>query len=227
MTIAGESAGAGSVMLHAMAYGGSQGETLFSNLFAASPYLPMQYGYKDWVPSQAYYAFATHAGCLSNTTYGSSATTIFQCLVAQDTTILQNASSIVSASGVSGTWGFLPVTDGVFVQNAPSQQFLLKQVNGRNLLVGNNAEEGTIFVPQSIDTENDLVSWLRLTFPLFSNDDIAKILLYYPNGDGADTSGINFATAGYTEANAINESATDYGQQQRANVSDMSFVEER
>ena len=40
---------------------------------------------------------------------------------------------------------FLPVTDGTFVQDLPSQQLLRKQVNGRNLLVGNNANEGPGF----------------------------------------------------------------------------------
>lgn len=46
VTIAGESAGGGSVMLQDMAYGGTLGQQLFTNTIAASPYLPMQYGYK-------------------------------------------------------------------------------------------------------------------------------------------------------------------------------------
>ena len=178
VTISGESAGGGSVMLQAMAYGGTLGTSLFKNAIAASPYLPMQYGYKDWVPSQSYYAFAGLANCMPNTAYGSSARTIFECLVNQDTETLQYASFNVSSSGTFGTWGFLPVTDGVFIQDVPSQQLLEKKVNGENLLVGNNANEGPLFVPQTIDTEADLVAWLELTFPLFSNDDIARILRY-------------------------------------------------
>jgi len=63
VTLAGESAGAGSVMLQSMAYGGSLGESLFSNAIAASPYLPQQYSYADFVPSQSYYAFASAVGC--------------------------------------------------------------------------------------------------------------------------------------------------------------------
>lgn len=139
VTISGESAGGGSVMLQTMAFGGSLGETLFTNAIAASPYLPMQYGYKDWVPSQSYYAFAAEAGCLATTAYGSSPTTIFECLVGKDSQTLQMASFNVSASGTYGTWGFLPVTDGVFIQDLPSQQLLQKRVNGRNLLVGVSA----------------------------------------------------------------------------------------
>ena len=97
VTIAGESAGGGSVMLQDMAYGGSLGDQLFTNTIAASPYLPMQYGYKvsdtkfdpnpatdksqDWVPSQSYYAFAQQAGCPDTNAYGHVSQTIFQCLV--------------------------------------------------------------------------------------------------------------------------------------------------
>lgn len=42
-----------------------------------------------------------------------------------------------------GTWVFLPVTDGVFVQDEPSRQLLEQRVNGRNALVGNNANKLT------------------------------------------------------------------------------------
>ena len=48
VTIAGQSAGAGAVMHHAMAYGGSLGTKLFQNAIAATPYLPVQYHYSDW-----------------------------------------------------------------------------------------------------------------------------------------------------------------------------------
>lgn len=136
VTISGESAGGGSVMLQTMAYGGSLGNSLFTNSIAASPYLPMQYGYKDWVPSQSYYAFAAEAGCLQSTAYGSSPSTMFECLTQQDTAVLQDASFNVSSSGTYGTWGFLPVTDGILVQDVPSQQLLQKRLNGQYLLVG-------------------------------------------------------------------------------------------
>jgi len=204
-------------MLQAMAYGGTLGDSLFSNIHAASPYLPMQYGYKDWVPSQSYYAFATHAGCMDTNAYGGSYRTIFECLNAQNTTTLMNASALVSGSGTPGTWGFLPVTDGVFIQDTPSQQLLERKINGRNILSGNNAEEGTLFVSQNITTEADLVAWLHLNFPLFSDDDISQTLLFYPSSDSsASTSGDGFATNGLTGASALNESVTGTGQQQRA-----------
>ncbi|KAI9800147.1 MAG: hypothetical protein M1833_003474 [Piccolia ochrophora] len=218
VTIAGESAGAGAVMLQAMAYGGTQGETLFSNGIVASPYLPMQYGYADFVPSQAYYAFAQAAGCFSGVSKGGVASSIFQCLVEKDTETLQNASAVLSASGNYGTWGFLPVTDGSFIQELPSQQLLKKKVNGRRILSGNNANEAPSFTPQNITTEEDFIAYLRSVFPLFQDDDIQKVLTYYPSSSSPSNSfTTDFATSGTMAPSALNQSTFGTGQQQRAN----------
>ena len=90
-----------------------------------------QYKYNDQVPTQYYQAFAEAAGC-----NGGSSTAVFNCLVNADTAVLQNASATVSVSGEFGTFAFLPVTDGTFIQGAPSQQLLEKAVSGKRLLVG-------------------------------------------------------------------------------------------
>ncbi|KAE8440677.1 hypothetical protein EG329_006829 [Mollisiaceae sp. DMI_Dod_QoI] len=220
VTISGESAGGGSVMLQTMVYGGTLGTSLFSNSIAASPYLPMQYDYNAWVPSQSYYAFAQAAGCLSPYAVGSPArnSTIFQCLVEKDSATLQNASAAISSSGNYGTWGFLPVTDGAFIQQLPSQQLQKKQVNGLRMLAGNNALEGPSFVPQNITTEDELVTFIQNTFPLFTTDDISKVLQYYPSSNASDsTSAVDYATLGSSGVTANNESSIATGQQQRAN----------
>lgn len=222
VTISGLSAGGGAVMLLDMAYGGTLGTSLFRNSITASPYLPMQYGYKDWIPSQSYYAFAIAAGCNPFPRYGNNSDqTLFDCLVAQNTTTLQYASFNVSTSGTYGTWGFLPVTDGVFIQDIPSRQLLAKKVNGLRQMSGNNGDEGPPFVPQDITSIEDLVAWLELTFPLFSNNDLAKVLLYYPSNNATTEDGeaLRFATAGDMGATAVNTSEVSAGQQQRANVS--------
>lgn len=179
VTVAGVSAGAGSVMLQTMAYGGTLGESLFTNAIAASPFLPKQYGYSDMVPSQSYYAFAAAAGCRPDTAYNS-LTSIFDCLVSRNSSVLQAASATVSPSGVYGTWAFLPVTDGAFLQELPSRQLLEKRVNGRNLMVGNNALEGPLFTAQTITADDDLLEWVQHTLPYGSSDDLAKVLRYYP-----------------------------------------------
>lgn len=220
VTISGLSAGGGSVMLHAMGYGGSLGECLFTNAIVASPFLPMQYKYSDWIPTQSYYAFAAAVGCLPGLPYGANSTsTIFECLQTADTQTLVDASATVSQSGMYGTWAFLPVTDNVYIQDTPSRQLLRRKVNGLNILSGNSANEGPAFVPQTIETEDDLVAWLRLTFPLFSNNDIAKILLYYPSSNTTTNTSTHplFATAGDSGPTALNQSNVGVGQQQRAN----------
>jgi carboxylesterase type B len=217
VTISGVSAGAGAVMLASMAFGGTLESSLFTQGIASSPYLPMQYGYKDWVPSQSYYAFAYMAGCAPTSAYGTVGPTILDCLRSKDTETLIRASQNVSASGLYGTWGFLPVTDGELIQSLPSQQLMLRKVNGKRMLSGNSAIEGATFVPFNIDTESDLINWLTATFPLFSTDDIAKLLLYYPSPNvSVVASDPLFATNGISGPTAINQSAVATGQQQRA-----------
>jgi carboxylesterase type B len=122
-----------------------------------------------------------------------------------------------------GTWAFLPVTDGTLVQSLPSTQLLEKRVNGRSLLVGNNANEGPSFTPQDISSEDDLKAWLQGTLPEFTSDDLAKVLIYYPI---SDTSGALFATTGVSGPSALDQSSIDTGEQQRANniYAELTFV---
>ena len=128
-------------MLQTMVYGGNLGDSLFANAIAASPYLPHQFGYADFVPTQSYYAFASAVGCFNGLAQNNRNTSIFNCLLEKDTQTLQEASSIISGSGRYGTWAFLPVTDGSFIQQTPSQQLLTKRVNGRRMLSGVNEED--------------------------------------------------------------------------------------
>lgn len=73
-------------------------------------------------------------------------------------------------------------------------------------------------MPQNITTEDDLVNWLKLTFPLFGDSDLAKVLLYYPSSNATDNpDAVWFATNGSSGATAVNESPFGTGQQQRAN----------
>ncbi|KAF2790340.1 carboxylesterase type B [Melanomma pulvis-pyrius CBS 109.77] len=214
VTISGLSAGGGSVMLLDIAYGGTLGTSLFVNSISASPFLPQQYGYKDWIPSQSYYAFATAAGCPPKWAYGNSSQTIFECLIAQDTEVLQNASSLVSGSGTFGSWAFLPVTDGTFIQETPSQALFAHKLNGLNHLSGNNAEEGFYFTAPNITTENDLLAWIHLVFPLFTANDTAQLLSYYSPSNITNLP--RFASAGDSGPTALDVSQAATGPQQLA-----------
>lgn len=100
----------------------------------ASPYLPQQYNYSDFAPSQSYYAFAEAAGCFNGPT--SETESVFKCLVEQDTITLQNASYTVTINAEFGKAAFLPVTDGVLVETRPSAQLPTGLLNGKQALIG-------------------------------------------------------------------------------------------
>lgn len=183
---------------------------------AFSPYLPQQHNYNDWLPSQAYYAFAHHAGCAAEWAFGNSSHTIFECLVSKDTDTLQAASNAVSSSGLYGTWAFLPVTDGNVVKSRPSEAILSSKLNGMKHLTSNVAEESVIFVPQGITSSGRLLDWILRIFPFFGDGEIASLLTKYPHDP--TTQNLRFATSGTSEITALDTSATASGYQQLANL---------
>lgn len=103
-------------------------------IIAASPYTAPQFEYNDDIPKIHYHDFAARVGCYEG--MSSSEHSIFECLVRANTEELQYASSNISTSGAWGTWAFLPVTDGEFVQDLPSRQLLEKRVSGKRILSG-------------------------------------------------------------------------------------------
>ena len=187
----------------------------------------MQYGYADWQPSQAYYSFAQAVGCFPGRAYGNLSSTIFECLVAANSTALQKASAFIGGSGTFGTWAFLPVTDGTFITSRPTEQLFGGRMNGLRVLSGNNANEGVAFTIQNITTESAFEDWTRLQFPMFNSSDLAAILKQYPSSSAdVDPNSPRFATTGLNPPYALNVSSFATGQQQRANnlYSETTFV---
>lgn len=138
VTISGESAGAGAVMLMLIANGGGEGTGLFKNAIVASPYLPMQWDSDGLEPTKSYYRLATEVGCVSQGSRGFMNQSVFECLRTADSITLQNASAYVSGGpGVAyGQWAFLPVTDGDILRERPSVQLAAGKVNGLRILSG-------------------------------------------------------------------------------------------
>lgn len=222
VTIAGESAGGAAVLYQALAYGGKQKETLFQNVITASPWIPFQYKYNDQQPTEAYETFANHAGCAS-------ARDTLKCLRAADSVVLQNASARVSEAGPFGTFAFLPVTDGSFVQDRPSKQLISKALKGKRVLSGNMANEGVPLSPPTTRTLQDFRRYIDITFPGFSRKDkIALEQQYSFAGDNLDVNPNTpkFPTTGTGNPTALNISEFGSGNQQRVfNVfAEYSFV---
>lgn len=217
VTISGESAGAGAVMLMSMANGGGEGTSLFNNAIVASPYLPMQWDYDGLEPTKSYYKLATQVGCADEEGYGFTGQSVFECLATMDSFILQNASTQVSGGygAVYGHWAFLPVTDGEFLRARPSVQLASGKVNGLRVLSGNNANEGPGFVPQSVTTVPGFRKYTRTLFPLMSTSDLNRVDEAYwipPTVPGP-----LFSTSGSSVPTALNQSEYAIGQQQRVN----------
>ncbi|SPO05142.1 related to esterase [Cephalotrichum gorgonifer] len=219
VTISGESAGGSSVMYHGLAVGGSLGTLLFNNAIAASPYLPFQYAYDaDYVTSQ-YDALAEGVGCAAEAD-------VFGCLQAADSVALQQASHDITQSQLYGLWAFYPVTDNAYIKSRAADQLSKKKVNGKNMLVGNVANEGPLFVPPTITNEADLTAWLAGYFPNLSAAQIQSILDANPNDAPTNPSGPRFETDGLDGATAVEVSGDANGQQQRANniLAEQTFV---
>ncbi|KAH6654742.1 acetylcholinesterase precursor [Truncatella angustata] len=213
VTIYGISAGAGSVLHHSLAYGGTQGNKLFKNGMAASPWLSRQYKYNDDFPTSLYEQFARLSGCGEENDK-------LSCLRGKDNETLQRANNETNYAGPYGWWSFTPVIDGSFIQSLPSQQlFEKKEVNGQNMWVSYNADESPWFVPRTVATEEDLLDLLHVSFPHFDEDDIASILEVYSLSEyGKNSSNPRLATAGDSGPTAVDVSPFAIGNQQRAYV---------
>ncbi|KAK0709204.1 Alpha/Beta hydrolase protein [Lasiosphaeria miniovina] len=213
VTVAGESAGGGSVLMHATAQNGTLGTQLFKNLIAASPWIPTQPYHNDAVTVNHYYTFSSLTGC-SAPARGS----VFDCLVSRDSLLLQYAANLVSTNAPTphGNWAFIPVTDGSYVTGPPSSQLGQRQINGCRLLVGNNSNEGSLIPPSNIVTQDDLIAWLKSNFPNLSDRNVTNILAVYPSSRGpVDPSSARYDTDGYGPGTAVNISQVATGQQQR------------
>ncbi|CAN9385057.1 unnamed protein product [Alternaria alternata] len=174
VTVAGQSAGAGGVMLLGIAKNGTLATSLFSNIIAASPYLP---------PQHRFDASTQHDN--------------------------------VNAANLYGHWAFAPVTEpeSGFINTHPSGSLAAGLVNGEHILVGNNANEGPLFVP-TIDSTKALQIWLQDAFPSVTSTEFEAILAAYPPSNL--TNNDTFATTGFGPVTALDTSSFASGIQQRA-----------
>ena len=92
-------------------------------------------------------------------------------------------------------------------------------MNGENLLVGHNANEGGLFVPPTITTQADLVGWLQGgQLPNLTPAQINTVLAANPNSANTSATGLHFETNGLTaSATAVQYAQDANGQQQRGN----------
>ncbi|KAL4259478.1 Carboxylic ester hydrolase, partial [Pleurotus pulmonarius] len=114
VTIWGESAGAGSVLQHVVARDGMTSPPLFRAAMSSSSFLPSQHPFDGSVPESIFGQVVSQTGC------GASSDTL-SCLRAANVSILQAANVNVNRAGFFGTFVAVPVVDGEFITQRPTQ----------------------------------------------------------------------------------------------------------
>jgi len=216
VTITGESAGGGSVMLMAMANGGTEGTKLFRRGIASSPYYPTQPNFDDGMPTDYYLQFARRAKCLGENEAAPTDGSLFRCLEKADTITLQNASAYTSYAAKASQWAFIPVTDGKLIREQPTEQLLAGKVNGELMLAGANANEGRYFVPNNITTADRFLAFIRLNWPGLSPAALESVLKAYSFPDTITASYPKFDTDGLHPPFATSVSGAAVAWQQAA-----------
>jgi len=143
VTIGGQSAGGGSVMLHVISQSCSKHPPLFTGFIASSPYLPGQARFSDIKVTEKYYRFAELVGCLDPQP-GS----VFECLQTRNTKELQQANYIITQQAPFGSWAFTPVTDDYYNDLNPYST-TERNIQGLRVLTGVST------IPKARDVSKD------------------------------------------------------------------------
>ncbi|KAK3396478.1 alpha/beta-hydrolase [Sordaria brevicollis] len=177
VVIHGASAGAGSVVMHLLAYGG-RNDNLFvgamseSLFFPAQPYLhELEYQFDRLVQQ---------AGCSDVKPEDQ-----LGCLRSQNVTTLQAANRAQHFPGREDDGPLLPIfywtpcVDGDFLPDLPYRLMrdgrFLKEVS---ILFGTNTDEGSVFAYNS-STPSDFVNFFAANYPKLTPSDTARILSLY------------------------------------------------
>ncbi|KAF7308509.1 Carboxylic ester hydrolase [Mycena chlorophos] len=144
VTIWGESAGGGSVMQMALAYGGKANSPLFRAAITSSGYIPP--------------TVSALAGCPNSTN--------LDCLRSTDVATLSAVNQNITVEQYQSTFPFQPVVDGTFIVKNPIIQLQEGAVNGEAYLAVTNTNEATRFVTATI--EYDVAEFIRDLLPVLS-----------------------------------------------------------
>lgn len=153
VTIWGESAGGGSVMSQMLANGGDTvsalnlSAPLFEAIIGSSVFLPPQLAYNDPFAENGYTAMVDATGC-------SGSNDSFSCLTSVDELTFANASNAISAAAYFGYWDWVPVVDGTFLVDRPTQLIQQGKYNAKHVVDLHNTNEGYVFTNQALANED-------------------------------------------------------------------------
>ncbi|KAJ8083136.1 hypothetical protein AAF712_007218 [Marasmius tenuissimus] len=177
VTIWGQSAGGGSVLQHVIAEDGETSPQLFRGAIASSPFLPSQYAYNDTIPQALYNQVVDAVNCKSSQD-------TLECLRKADISALESANEKINLNALFALFAFIPVVDGTFIRQRPTQALKGGKVNGKALLAFYNADEGLLFVNQTAPPLN-ASQYAAELFPKLTSQDVATVAKLYA-GLGSD-----------------------------------------
>ncbi|KAF9038959.1 alpha/beta-hydrolase [Hymenopellis radicata] len=151
VTIWGQSAGAQSVLEHVIANNGQTSPPLFKRGITSSTAILTQYRYNDSIPEGHYADVLREVKC-SN----------LKCLRKLLEEKLAEVNKEVASRGFFSSFVFVPVVDGSFLAQSPSQALKERKVNGEDILVTTNSDEGTLFANPML---GPLDSYIKNHFP--------------------------------------------------------------
>ncbi|KAE9379793.1 alpha/beta-hydrolase [Stipitochalara longipes BDJ] len=188
VTVMGESAGGGSIMHHITSHGGN-GSVPFQKAIPQSP------AFQPFVPAQSKTIFQQvlgNASVLANKTITSA-----EQLRALPYEILYELNQIVTGLSTYGSFTFGPVVDprpGSYVPDFPARLLSQGKFHNVSLVVGHNGDEGLLFTPPYIQTQDEFISAIQTIFPSSNASTTSYItdVLYPPiyNGSYRYTSAI-------------------------------------
>ncbi|KIJ43139.1 hypothetical protein M422DRAFT_60334 [Sphaerobolus stellatus SS14] len=177
VTIWGESAGAGSVLQHVVANGGHTTPPLFRAAITSSTFLPSQYAFNDPLAEDLYNAVVNGTGC-------SSSIDTLSCLRGLNATALQATNVALSTNAFFGVFLFVPVVDGTFITERPTQLLAQRKVNGEALLSITNTFEGAAFVNSNTASTVQIPTYVEQLFPKATSEVAQAVAAQYA-GTGA------------------------------------------
>ncbi|EIM84589.1 alpha/beta-hydrolase [Stereum hirsutum FP-91666 SS1] len=175
VTVWGESAGAMSISMHLIAFGGVQDPPLFRAAIMESGNPTVQMTYTPDLYQPFFDNLTAAVNC-------SEAQDILACLRAVPYDDFFAAGGNVSTA--VSTWQ--PVIDSVFVPGFPSQQLKEGKYFNVPILNGANTDEGYSFGPGGINTEDDLIDALYASTLGFARNSTLRTLSSLYSSDPAD-----------------------------------------
>ncbi|KAI9736296.1 MAG: hypothetical protein M1834_001182 [Cirrosporium novae-zelandiae] len=177
VTLFGLSAGAHSIGHHLMNYKPSS--PLFHRVIIESgaPTSRAVHKYDNKIHEEQFRAFLEEAGCSAVPD-----DEITSCLRARPYDAITKASDVVfRIYNTPPRWAFQPVVDGDLLPRRPIDAWEAGIWNKIPIMTGFNTNEGSMYVPSTMETPAEFSDFFRLLLPAFPESDIQAISNLYPD----------------------------------------------